>query len=214
MHFLYFPFPNRCMLLAFLLPEKNKMANQSNSTFPIAPSIFNKEVVIVSCFFYVIIAFLAVFGNGLVIGSFIRYYRLRTITNYFVVSLAVADIIVGVISIPIWISILLYSSAEIGEVVNTVYNVLDLFAGTSSILHLVVISMERFFAVVYPIKHIYQSLQRLLDSRLGNSSGGLWVFDRVKEDKPRSKHVVSFHYIFCRSLVRDSVRVCKNLAHS
>ncbi|XP_067036166.1 octopamine receptor beta-1R-like [Acropora muricata] len=129
------------------------MANQSNSTFSIAPSIFNKEVVIVSCFFYVIIAFLAVFGNGLVIGSFIRYYRLRTITNYFVVSLAVADIIVGVISIPIWISILLYSSAEIGEVVNTVYNVLDLFAGTSSILHLVVISMERFFAVVYPIRH-------------------------------------------------------------
>lgn len=134
------------------------MANQSNFTFSIPLSmtekrIVDKEVVIVSSTFYVIIAFLAVFGNGLVVGSFIQYSRLRTITNYFVVSLAVADIIVGVISIPIWISILSYSSAEIGVVLKIVYNVLDLFAGTSSILHLVVISMERFFAVVYPIRH-------------------------------------------------------------
>ena len=132
------------------------MASQSNTNPGRPPPMidgptFKKEVVIVSCTLYVIIAFLAVFGNGLVVGSFIRHSRLRTITNYFVVSLAIADIIVGIISIPIWITMLLYSTG--GETISTVYNVLDLFAGTCSILHLVAISLERFFAVVYPIRH-------------------------------------------------------------
>ena len=132
------------------------MGSQSNSNPGRPPPMidhpsFKKEVVIVSCTLYVIIAFLAVFGNGLVVGSFIRHSRLRTITNYFVVSLAVADILVGVISIPIWISMLLYSSG--GQRMQTVYNALDLFAGSCSILHLVAISLERFYAVVYPIRH-------------------------------------------------------------
>lgn len=132
------------------------MAGQSNPNLGRPPPMidnptFNEEVVIVSCTLYVIIAFLAVFGNGLVVGAFIRHSRLRTITNYFVVSLAVADIIVGIISIPIWISMLLYSSG--GRTIQTLYNVLDLLAGTCSILHLVAISLERFFAVVYPIRH-------------------------------------------------------------
>lgn len=132
------------------------MASQSNPSAARPPPmidypIFKKESVIVSCTFYVIIAFLAVFGNGLVVASFIRHSRLRTITNYFVVSLAVADILVGVVSIPIWISMLLYSSG--GRTLQDVYYVLDLFAGTCSILHLVTISLERFFAVVHPIRH-------------------------------------------------------------
>ena len=132
------------------------MASQSNTNAGRPPPMidyptFKKEVVIVSCTFYVIIAFLAVLGNGLVVGSFIRHSRLRTITNYFVVSLSVADILVGIISIPIWISMLLYSSG--GPTIQTVYYVLDLFAGSCSILHLVAISLERYFAVVYPIRH-------------------------------------------------------------
>ena len=132
------------------------MANQPNANSGRPPPMiddpnFKEESVIVSCTLYVIIAFLAVFGNGLVVGSFIRHSRLRTITNFFVVSLSVADILVGVISIPIWISMLLYSSG--GPTLQTVYYVLDLFAGSCSILHLVAISLERFFAVVYPIRH-------------------------------------------------------------
>ena len=132
------------------------MANQPNANSGRPPPMiddhnFKEESVIVSCTLYVIIAILAVFGNGLVVGSFIRHSRLRTITNFFVVSLSVADILVGVISIPIWISMLLYSSG--GPTLQTVYYVLDLFAGSCSILHLVAISLERFFAVVYPIRH-------------------------------------------------------------
>ena len=132
------------------------MTNQSIPSPGRAPPLidlplFKRDPIIAFCPFYILIAFLAVFGNGLVVGSFIRHSRLRTITNYFVVSLAVADILVGLTSIPIWISMLLFSSG--GKTLAMVYNVLDLFAGCCSILHLVAISLERFFAVVYPIRH-------------------------------------------------------------
>ena len=51
------------------------------------------------------VIFLALFGNGFVILAFYRFHELRTITNYFVVSLAVADILVASLSMPSWMYI-------------------------------------------------------------------------------------------------------------
>ena len=107
--------------------------------------------VIVSCVFYIIIAFMAVFGNGLVVGSFIRHQRLRTSTNYFVVSLSVADMLVGLSSVSMWLTVLLHSMGD--QVFQIVYRSLDIFAGVASILHLMVISLERYYAVGFPVRH-------------------------------------------------------------
>ena len=50
-------------------------------------------------------------GNVLVISAFITVGRkIRTITNFFVVSLAVSDILVGVFSIPFWMMLQLSKS--------------------------------------------------------------------------------------------------------
>ncbi|EDO36816.1 predicted protein, partial [Nematostella vectensis] len=110
--------------------------------------------VVISSMIYVMIAILAVVGNALVVGSFIRHARLRTFTNYFVASLAVADIIVGLISIPMWTAFVILHPLSLtypGYVMT--YTVLDIFAGITSILHLMVISLERFYAVAYPVRH-------------------------------------------------------------
>lgn len=134
--------------------KHNVSVNQPNNTSPPVPSsieIFGLAPVIVSCIFYVIIAVLAIFGNGLVVGSFIRHRHLRTFTNYFVVSLGVADMLVGMISIPMWMSILL--GGQKSELFYVVYALLDIFAGTTSIMHLMVISLERFYAILFPVRH-------------------------------------------------------------
>ena len=48
----------------------------------------------------VVIAIAAMLGNLLVIILFCKYKILRTVTNYYVISLAAADFSVGVVGIP------------------------------------------------------------------------------------------------------------------
>lgn len=131
--------------------SKNGSVSQTNRQQPTTIEIYGLVPVIISCIFYVIIAVFAIFGNGLVVGSFIRHRYLRTFTNYFVVSLAVADMSVGLISIPMWMMVLLGSISD--PMFFTVYTSLDIFAGTTSIFHLMFISLERVYAIVFPVRH-------------------------------------------------------------
>lgn len=47
-----------------------------------------------------LVAIIAVIGNGLVIIVFYRERRLRRRTNYYIISLALADFLVGLIGVP------------------------------------------------------------------------------------------------------------------
>ena len=66
---------------------------------------------------------LILFGNSLVLGIFYQYTPLRTVTNYFIVSLAVADILVAVFGIPIWIAYIHAGLAKnkFGAVVSNIW---------------------------------------------------------------------------------------------
>lgn len=62
-------------------------------------------LVAISIFFLVVINILVIAGNILVILSVLASPKLRTTTNYFVVNLAVADLLVGLAVIPFALSI-------------------------------------------------------------------------------------------------------------
>lgn len=72
---------------------------QQCSVIPLDASLWT------SLIFLFILAVLAIFGNGLVCVAFATNKRLRILTNYYVVSLAVSDILVGSINIPLWMYI-------------------------------------------------------------------------------------------------------------
>ena len=61
----------------------------------------------------VILMIVTLFGNCLVLGIFYQYTPLRTVTNYFIVSLANADLLVALLSIPIWIAYLQVDLVEL-----------------------------------------------------------------------------------------------------
>ena len=64
----------------------------------------------VSCLsftFLVLILIMALFGNTLVIVAFVLYSKLKTVTNYFVVSLAISDIWISLFSMTTWAAFLL-----------------------------------------------------------------------------------------------------------
>ena len=97
----------------------------------------------------ILLSVVILFGNSLVILSYKSNKRLRSRTNAFLVSLAISDFLVGSISLPMWIYILII---EFGESVafKVVFRIFDIFAALASIYHLTAISIERYIAVSRP----------------------------------------------------------------
>lgn len=85
----------------------------------------------------------AIFGNALVIISVQRNRKLRVITNYFVVSLAMADMLVALCAMSFNALQNLKGKWIFGPFMCNVYNSLDVYFSTASILHLCCISVDR-----------------------------------------------------------------------
>lgn len=92
---------------------------------------------------FVLIIVGAVLGNALVIISVQQNRKLRVITNYFVVSLAMADMLVALCAMTFNASVELSGRWLFGSFMCNVWNSLDVYFSTASILHLCCISVDR-----------------------------------------------------------------------
>ena len=101
-------------------------------------------------------AVLGTFGNFLVCTAVLYVNpRLRSCSNYLLVSLAIADLIVTMVCEPLFVAIV-GKRALAGNCVTNLELAFDVFSNlscTASVLHLVAISVDRFIAVVFPLRH-------------------------------------------------------------
>ncbi|XP_050299026.1 dopamine D2-like receptor isoform X3 [Anthonomus grandis grandis] len=100
-----------------------------------------------------IVPILTLFGNVLVILSVYRERTLQTATNYFIVSLALADLLVAVVVMPFAVYVLVNGTWALPGFVCDFYIAMDVTCSTSSIFNLVAISIDRYIAVTQPIKY-------------------------------------------------------------
>lgn len=100
-------------------------------------------------------AVLAVLGNSVVFAVFYRFVTLRTPSNMLLTSLSLCDFLVGLITQPILAAeIVLVASNSLEACLLKDLYVIFLFAfSASSMLHVCIISLERFVAIFYPFKH-------------------------------------------------------------
>ncbi|KAM7366497.1 hypothetical protein PAMP_015934 [Pampus punctatissimus] len=103
--------------------------------------------------FLVIIA-LTIGGNILVILAVSLEKKLQNATNFFLRSLAVADMLVGILVMPISLINILYDYAwPLPSTLCPIWIYLDVLFSTASIMHLCAISLDRYVAIRNPIEH-------------------------------------------------------------
>lgn len=95
----------------------------------------------------------AILGNVLVIASVRRHRKLRVPTNRYVVSLAAADLLVAVCAMSFNASVLLSGKWIFGRFMCDMWNSLDVYFSTASILHLCCISVDRYYAILRPLEY-------------------------------------------------------------
>lgn len=151
------------------------MAHNSSTNRATAP-LMTYPVLIGWCTTFALVAILTIIGNVLTIAVFSRRKPMRMRANYFLTSLAIADIMVGTISVPTYMYYLVCYWRYGAITPNTAYFFYmaeDIFSGFSSIFALTVIAVERACSVIWPLKHrtvpkrVYFSLIALVWSLSG-----------------------------------------------
>jgi hypothetical protein len=146
--------------------------NVSNDTALYNSSEYEKYIGIMSFFFLILILVISLLGNVLVILSFRAVPKLRTVTNFFVVSLAVADLLISMFSMPIWAAHLLGPSWLYSLKLIQMWTFVDIMCGVASIINLTAISIERYICITYPLSYH----QTMTPFKAIAIIVGIWVF--------------------------------------
>ena len=111
-----------------------------------------------------LLSVLATLGNSLVLIIIVKFPSLRTVSNILIFSLALTDLLVGMVVQPAFV---IYIAGKInlefycGALLVYLYT--EIFCVGLSLITLSLIACERFFAIVYPFKYInYMTKPRLM----------------------------------------------------
>ncbi|XP_053316573.1 muscarinic acetylcholine receptor M3 [Spea bombifrons] len=109
--------------------------------------------VVLIAFFSGTIALVTIIGNILVILAFKVNKQLKTVNNYFLLSLAFADLIIGVISMNLFTTYIIMDHWAMGSLACDLWLMIDYVASNASVMNLLVISFDRYFSVTRPLTY-------------------------------------------------------------
>ncbi|XP_012287192.2 tachykinin-like peptides receptor 86C [Orussus abietinus] len=102
---------------------------------------------------FAVILFVATTGNAIVIWIVLAHRRMRTVTNYFLVNLSLADLMMTLLNGVFNFIFMLNSDWPFGTVYCTVNNFVANVSVASSVFTLVAISFDRYMAIMRPLQH-------------------------------------------------------------
>ena len=123
-----------------------------------------------SMLFYVFISLLTISGNVLVCTAFVvdPYRQLRTLQNYYLISLGVSDLLMGLVTETLLIATYWNSS----EAVFRAHYFFAIVSGVSSLLNIAAVSIHRYFAVKIPLNFHNVMTRR----RIQISIAIIWIY--------------------------------------
>ena len=120
-----------------------------NTTLPVNHPIRVAELVIL-----IILIIITVSTNIALIICISLVRRLRNMTNIYICSLAVSDLLVGIIVMPFMALYSIHGEWPLGWVLCSLWEAIDFACCTVSMLHLCLLAYERYHAVVHPLRHM------------------------------------------------------------
>ncbi|KAM4529205.1 trace amine-associated receptor 1-like [Fundulus diaphanus] len=105
---------------------------------------------------YIFLGFLSVItvcGNLLVIISIVYFKQLHTPSNYLIVSLALTDLLVGIVVFPLSMSFSLSFCLHYRDLFCKIRDSFDVILSSTSISNLCCISVDRYYAVCHPLTY-------------------------------------------------------------
>ena len=94
---------------------------------------------------------LSVFGNVLVCIVIYRSRRVQSTTNFFVVSLAVSDLLLSFLCVPMVASRIAASRWLLGSGMCRVARFFQIFAPSTAMFILLCVCIDRFYTIIYPL---------------------------------------------------------------
>ncbi|XP_075884679.1 5-hydroxytryptamine receptor 1A-beta [Nelusetta ayraudi] len=115
---------------------------------------------LLTSFFLGALILCAIFGNACVVAAIALERSLQNVANYLIGSLAVTDLMVSVLVLPMAALYQVLNRWTLGQVPCDIFISLDVLCCTSSILHLCAIALDRYWAITEPIEYMKRRTPR------------------------------------------------------
>lgn len=136
-------------------PKKTINRTQSNTEGNITYLDFylhRPSVAAVFIISYLLIFILCMLGNGVVCFIVLSSKHMRTVTNLFILNLAVGDLLVGIFCMPTTLIDSITAGWPFGNTICKMNGMVQGISVSASVFTLVAIAVDRFHCIVYPFK--------------------------------------------------------------
>uniref|UniRef100_A0A8C7E3C1 5-hydroxytryptamine receptor 1B n=3 Tax=Elapidae TaxID=8602 RepID=A0A8C7E3C1_NAJNA len=119
-----------------------------------------------------LITLATILSNGFVIATVYQSRKLHTPANYLIASLAVTDLLVSLLVMPISTMYTVTGKWTLGQIVCDIWLSSDITCCTASILHLCVIALDRYWAITDAVEYSTKRTPK----RAAGMIALVWVF--------------------------------------